>query len=328
MPSHSTSKNLRLLAGTSLLALSFAASPLTVSIDWQDGPLTLQSAEAKSCFTAETRVLMADGSEKPICEIVPGDSVLGGNGRMNRVVAVERPGLGERKLFAFNGGEAFVTAEHPFLTPAGWKAIDPIATADENPTLKVARLAVGDLLMAALPAGAESQGNLALVAEVVTRPLPLERIESVSADPAMLVYNLLLDGDHSYIANGLIVHNKGGEGGESGGGNSGGGEHGGGESGEHGGGESGEHGGGESGEHGGGESGEHGGGESGEHGGGESGEHGESGESAETDDDDDHRGRGRGRGRGDDQYFADGNAQGDGELSSDQEAAAINEGWQ
>jgi len=36
----------------------------------------------------------------------------------------------------------------------------------------------------------------------------IEAIATVRADPDVVVYNLLLDGDHTYFADGYLVHNK------------------------------------------------------------------------------------------------------------------------
>jgi hypothetical protein len=43
---------------------------------------------------------------------------------------------------------------------------------------------------------------------VRTRSLPLYSISSSIAAPWTTVYNLLLDGNHTYFANDLLVHNK------------------------------------------------------------------------------------------------------------------------
>jgi hypothetical protein len=165
-----------------------------------------------SCFTGQTRIAMADGTSKPIARVAVGDLVLGRDGA-NRVVAIERPRLGDRRLYALNGGPFFVTAEHPFLTADGWKAVDPAATAAENPALAVGRLAVGDRLLAlagvaaAVPvaagAGHEEEAPVPRLAAV-----PLVSLVGVTADPATPLYNLRLDGDHAYFADELLVHNK------------------------------------------------------------------------------------------------------------------------
>jgi hypothetical protein len=97
-----------------------------------------------SCFAAGTMVTMAGGGERPIEELRVGDRVLGRDGAVNTVTGIERPRLGGRFMYGFNGGRAFVTAEHPFWTAEGWKAIDPAATARENPRLRVGALDLGD----------------------------------------------------------------------------------------------------------------------------------------------------------------------------------------
>jgi hypothetical protein len=77
-------------------------------------------------------------------EIPDGDRNLGEHGEVNQVVDIETPILGPRKLYAFNDGPAFVTAEHPFMTRAGWKSIHPEATKAENDYFSVGTLKVGD----------------------------------------------------------------------------------------------------------------------------------------------------------------------------------------
>src|SRR6185369_10693447 len=90
------------------------------------------------------QVLMADGTSLPIAAVKIGDYVVGENGQINRVVDIETPVLGTRKLYGFNDGPAFVTPEHPFLTHAGWKSVTPEATFAENKNLNVDALHVGD----------------------------------------------------------------------------------------------------------------------------------------------------------------------------------------
>jgi hypothetical protein len=162
------------------------------------------------CFVAGTRVAMADGTSKPIEFVAPGDRVLGRDGRVNRVLAVARPVLGDRRLYALNGGTPFVTAGHPFLTDEGWKSIDPAATATEVPGLRVGRLAPGDRLIAlqvAVPAlvGVSAPDD---AIEIRQSPILLSGIAGHAADPATALYNLRVDGDHSYVADDLIAHNK------------------------------------------------------------------------------------------------------------------------
>ncbi|MCS6781332.1 MAG: Hint domain-containing protein, partial [Geminicoccaceae bacterium] len=176
----------------------------------------LKTASAETCcFRAGTRIRMADGSQRPIEALRPGDRVQGRGGRVNRVLALERTRLGRRRLWSINGSRPFVTAEHPFLAEDGWRAIDPEAGAREAPGLAIAPLRRGDrLVRLVLPPVLRVVGDEA----PAFVPEPVERLETVrvllaiTGDPELPVYNLRLDGDHTYVAEGWIVHNKGGAG--------------------------------------------------------------------------------------------------------------------
>ena len=196
-PTHK--KRLLLLCGASLLALQLATPPFDLA---HPGKGLRQAQAEESCFIAGTPILMADGSQRPIEQLGLGDLVVGRRGRINRVVRCERTLLGARRLYALNGGRPFVTAEHPFLTAEGWKALDPEATRRENARLLVASLQLGDqLCRGALPVGG---------GPFVQRTTTLELLSATGADPSTPLFNLLLDGDHSYVADGWIVHNKDG----------------------------------------------------------------------------------------------------------------------
>ncbi len=141
------------------------------------------------CFIADTKVTMADGTKKDIQSVKIGD-VLKGDTTNNTVLGYHQPQLGDQKLYGFNGGKPFVTAEHPFLTTKGWKSIDPEKTKKENIGVVVTPLKVGDTLVT----------DKGLV--------KIERITSKSAAITTPLYNFILDGDHTYIADGYVVHNK------------------------------------------------------------------------------------------------------------------------
>lgn len=175
------------------------------------GNLKVEGTFPSGCFAAGTRITMADGSEKPIEQIEVGEQVLGPNGELNRVMAVQRPLLGARKLYGLNDSTPFFTDGHPFMTKEGWKSINPAATAAENPTLTVTALKTGDVLtrMQAFPApGAQKSGAPKLTPAVRLETLALERVEARAAHPTTQLYNLQLDGTHVYFANGYLVHNK------------------------------------------------------------------------------------------------------------------------
>ena len=168
---------------------------------------------SNSCFSGDTEITMADGSLKPIAQVRVGDWVLSPDGGANRVIGVERPPLGLRRLYGVNGWTPFFTAEHPLLTAEGWKSVAPAVTAEEMPTLKVARLSEGDRLVRAEARHwvAANDGRWAGFVPPRRTLLLVERIADAPASARLTVYNLILDGDHRYIANGFVVHNKNGK---------------------------------------------------------------------------------------------------------------------
>jgi hypothetical protein len=150
-----------------------------------------------SCFIGGTRVLMADGSEKAIEEVRLGDQLLGAEGSIKEVLNYDHPLLGSWALYAINGGSHFVTAEHPFMTKAGWKSIDPAASELEIPGLVTASLARGDQIIS-------SRGTVQVIS-----------LESMSAAAETQLYNFRLSGNHTYFVRPpgsdglfLLVHNK------------------------------------------------------------------------------------------------------------------------
>lgn len=141
------------------------------------------------CFIADTQVTMADGSKKNIQDVQIGD-VLKGETTNNTVLGYHQPTLDDGKLYGFNGGEAFVTAEHPFMTTEGWKSINPEKTKREHIGLVVNKLEFGDVLV--------TEKGLVTV----------KSVESKDAPATTKLYNFILDGDHTYYADGYLVHNK------------------------------------------------------------------------------------------------------------------------
>lgn len=166
-----------------------------------------------NCFVGDTRIAMADGTSRPIAGIVSGDLVLGDDGRINRVVSNDHHMLGDRPLYGFNGSAPFVTASHPFMTDDGWKAVDPTFTFSEHHLPAVQRLQVGDRLV--LLTGVLAHVTLgspltstATPLEIETGSISLESLNGSAAPASTPLFNLRLDGNHTYFANELLVHNK------------------------------------------------------------------------------------------------------------------------
>lgn len=151
-----------------------------------------------TCFVKGSLVTLADGSKIAIEDVAVGDFVLG-QGGPNEVVAHDRPQLiipdvRNGTLYGINGSKKFITSEHPVMTKDGWKAIDQENAKKFEPHLSkilVGSLAVGDLLV-------KEGGELMLVTS----------IDKYTEQPQQQLYNLMLNGDHTYYVNEILVHNK------------------------------------------------------------------------------------------------------------------------
>lgn len=143
-----------------------------------------------TCFISDTKILLANGKEILIQDVKIGD-ILKGEKTNNTVLGFHRPTLGEKKLYSFNKGRYFVTAEHPFMTTSGLEAIDPkLAMQEHKLNIEVGQLEIGDILVT-------ENGNI-----------ELKTLDSKSNKTDTQLYNFKLDGDHTYYADGYLVHNK------------------------------------------------------------------------------------------------------------------------
>ena len=146
-------------------------------------------ATVAAVSSADATITMADGTTKLISKLEVGDAVKGHN-KINHVILLFLLASSDQAVYSFNGGKKFVTGGHPFYTAQGWKAIDPSLTPTEGHNVKTTALKVGDVLL--LDTGKPYVVN------------SIEREESGAHD----IFNPKMDGDHTYYANGLLVHNK------------------------------------------------------------------------------------------------------------------------
>ncbi len=151
-----------------------------------------------TCFVAGTMVKMADGTDKRIEDVEIGETLLGHNGVLNTVLEFDHPMLGNRQLYAINDGKPFITGDHPMRSTDGWKAIYPEGTENNarhtvelhrDHGVETTQLLPGDKLILI-------DGNL----------IQVHSITAHDAQPQRL-YNFMLDGNHTYYADGYLVHN-------------------------------------------------------------------------------------------------------------------------
>lgn len=86
----------------------------------------------RGCFTAETRITMADGKEKNVSEIAQNDFIL--NPLYNAPIRVSKIVKGPEKKPLYqlevNNKKLTVTEDHPFLTRQGWVRADSLKRND------------------------------------------------------------------------------------------------------------------------------------------------------------------------------------------------------
>ncbi len=159
-----------------------------------------------TCFAAGTEISLTNGDTKNIEDIVVGDEVLGWNGTETEgsvVTAIDHrhtvdshaeacKSLGdEPSLYTINDTGIEFTPEHPFLTKEGWKSLVP----DWNQE----------------PYVTEQEPKFLQVGDSILRDGEWEEIKEiriVRSDAEEKVYNITVQDISSYLANGIVVHNK------------------------------------------------------------------------------------------------------------------------
>ena len=138
-----------------------------------------------ACFIDGSMVMMDNGEEKNISKVEIGEVVKSEIGE-STVIGIDIH-KGTFEIYSFNGGKSFTTAEHPFKTTEGWKAIDPIKTITQH-GVDATTLKEGDTL-------------ITLEGEKELKEITLDE------KTHNIVYNLILNNEHVYYTNRYLVHN-------------------------------------------------------------------------------------------------------------------------
>lgn len=142
------------------------------------------------CLTADTLITIENGTKKPISALAKGDRVVGQT-RVN-TITVARNFTTYEYVYGINGSKAFVTGGHPFMTKKGWRAINPDKTPESvKNQINPGKLVIGDYIL--LETGKYTK---------------VETITPSDNPTGTVVYNPGVDGDNTYYANGMLVHNK------------------------------------------------------------------------------------------------------------------------
>ncbi len=167
------------------------------------------TVEVAPCFLAGSLVQMADGSVKPIEEVVVGEYVLGAFGEFNQVLALHRPLLGSNTMCKINN-EHSTTSHHPHISvDKGFYCVHPdvVETATygkEHPVLNAAGevemrflhgLQPGRVQPLVVGTELKTVEGSRCVSDLVVYRLPAET----------QLYNLVVGGSHTYHVDGYAV---------------------------------------------------------------------------------------------------------------------------
>jgi len=156
------------------------------------------------CVVGETRVIDADTGKW-----VTLDEVIGGQARLEHTLACDSDlHLQKRKVLravksglkpvwrvcTALGHEITATAEHPFMTMAGWCELGKLKAGDHVATARIGRVA--EVL--------ESHELRCLAHS----DLYWDRIVVIESVGERETYDLQIDGDHNFLANHFVVHNS------------------------------------------------------------------------------------------------------------------------
>ncbi len=161
------------------------------------------------CFLAGSLVQMADGSVKPIEEILVGDLVLGAYGEINEVLALHRPTLGSAQMCRING-EHSSTSHHPHVSvDRGFYCMHPsvVETTTYGREHEVIN-AAGEKelrMLHGLAAGRVRELITGVELKVVSGGRIVESLELYDLPADTQLYNLVVGGSHTYHVDGYAV---------------------------------------------------------------------------------------------------------------------------
>ncbi len=168
-----------------------------------EGNYITSGTRSGCCVHPDTRISMADGTTKAAKDVRVGDELITQAGT-GKVQIITNPELGYRSLYSYGRGSYFITGDHPIHADGEWKSLMPgFSKLDYG--VECTRLEKG-----------------AVLTLINGDKVKLEKIEGETNNPNLVLYDFHMDGDedanHTYFANGLLVHNGGGGGGGGGGG--------------------------------------------------------------------------------------------------------------
>jgi hypothetical protein len=155
-----------------------------------------QPSTNAGCFVEGTMVTLANGTKLAIEEIITQMEILTWNEATGKqevgiVTDLIRPISSNIIVIEYGDDMIECTTEHPFFVIGkGWASYDPTSS-DIHHNLQVQKLEIGDLIL--------NSSN---------ETISINSIMPINVLIPIQTYNLTIEGNHTYYANDILVHNK------------------------------------------------------------------------------------------------------------------------
>ncbi|WP_454857030.1 Rv2578c family radical SAM protein [Promicromonospora soli] len=192
-------------------ALSKVPAASQMPFRWTVNPYRGCSHACTYCVDPSTLVLMADGRQKAIRDIVVGDRIVGTerDGTYRRFVETEvlaRWGTVKHayRVTLEDGTEIVASGDHRFLTERGWKYVAPLPKGDGQRPYLTTNNRLQGFGLAKLSDAITRKLKIVGAAVKTSVSLRIVSIESLGGDSEMVD---ITTGTGDFIANGVISHN-------------------------------------------------------------------------------------------------------------------------
>jgi hypothetical protein len=161
------------------------------------------------CFLAGALVTMADGSEKPIEDVRVGDVVLGAFGEHNLVLALHHPFLGNNTMTNINN-EHHTSSHHPHISvDKKFYAVKPAVvmsdTYGKSHEVLDEHMVPYQRFLEGLKPGRVHVLEVGVDLKTVDGSRTVYLLDTYNMPPETQLYNLVLDGSHTYYVDGYAV---------------------------------------------------------------------------------------------------------------------------
>ena len=160
------------------------------------------------CFLAGSPVSMANGSDKPIEEVVVGDLIIGAFGEINQVIALQHTFVGSSTMYKING-EHDTTDHHPHVSPDRQfytpepAIIDGEVYGKSHPVIGPEGLTT--MRLHGLNKGRVQSMHVGQNLKTIHGSRPVTTLDAYHLPPETPLYNLVVGGSHTYHVNGYAV---------------------------------------------------------------------------------------------------------------------------